>query len=92
VVGGQLETIQMLLKRGAPLEARNVYGATVLAQALWSAFNGEPGTDYIPIIETLVNASANIEDGLLDWLARQEGSSLLKDRIAEILLRRGAKS
>ncbi|MGD0620765.1 MAG: ankyrin repeat domain-containing protein [Bryobacteraceae bacterium] len=92
VVGGQLETIQMLLKRGAPLEARNVYGATVLGQALWSAFNGEPGTDYIPIIETLVNASANIEDGLLDWLARQEGSSLLKDRIAEILLRRGAKS
>jgi hypothetical protein len=64
----------------------------VLGQALWSAFNGEPGTDYVTIIETLIAAGAGIEDGLLDWLERQEGSSLLKDRIAEILLRRGAKS
>jgi ankyrin repeat protein len=92
VVGGQLETIRMLLKRGPPLEARNVYGATALGQALWSAFNGEPGVDHVTIIETLVNAGAKIEDGSLDWLARQEGSSSLKDRIAEVLLSYGAKS
>jgi ankyrin repeat protein len=92
VVGGQLETIRMLLKRGASLEARNVYGATVLGQALWSAFNGEPGVDYIPIIETLIAAGARIEDGSLDWLARQEGHSSIKERITEVLLRHGAKS
>ena len=92
VVGGQLKTIRMLLKRGAPLEARNVYGATALGQALWSAFNGEPGIDYVTIIETLIAAGARIEDGSLDWLSRQEGSSSLKDRIAEVLLRYGAKS
>jgi ankyrin repeat protein len=37
VVGGQLGTIRMLLERGAPLEVKNVYGGTVLGQALWSA-------------------------------------------------------
>jgi hypothetical protein len=82
----------MLLKRGAPLEARNVYGATALGQALWSAFNGEPGIDYVTIIETLIAAGARIEDGSLDWLSRQEGSSSLKDRIAEVLRHHGAKS
>jgi ankyrin repeat protein len=92
VVGGQLETIRMLLKRGAPLEARNVYGATALGQVLWSAFNREPGIDCVTIIETLIAAGAKIEDGTLDWLSRQEGSSSLKDRIAEVLLRHGAKS
>jgi hypothetical protein len=92
VVGGQLETIRMLLKRGASLEARNAYGATVLGQALWSAFNGEPAIDYVTIIETLIAAGAKIEDGSLDWLSRQEGSSSLKDRIADVLRRHGAKS
>src|SRR6185369_4503060 len=35
---GQLETVRMLIKRNAPLEVKNMYGGTVLGQALWSAF------------------------------------------------------
>ena len=65
----------------------------MLGQALWSAFNGELQTvDYATIIETLIATDAKIEDGSLDWLSRQDGSSSLKERIAELLRRHGAKS
>jgi ankyrin repeat protein len=80
VVGGQLETIKLLVERGAPLEARNVYGGSVLGQALWSAFNGEPDIDYVPIIEVLTGAGAKIED------------DATRARIAEVRRPHGAKS
>ena len=92
VVGGQLGTIRMLLERGAPLEAKNVYGGTVLGQALWSAINGDPGTDYVPIIQTLIEAGAEIPKGSLSWLEYAGRSSVVKARIAEVLRRHGAKS
>src|SRR6185503_18463761 len=37
---GQLEMIKFLLKFNPPLEARNIYGGTVLGQTLWSAAHG----------------------------------------------------
>jgi hypothetical protein len=93
VVGGQLGTIRLLLELGAPLEAKNVYGGTVLGQALWSAIHGDPGNDYVPIVETLIDAGAQIPPGSLSWLAEQEEpSSSAKARIAEVLRRHGAKS
>ena len=92
VVGGQLGTIRMLLERGAPLEVKNVYGGTVLGQALWSAINGDPGTDYVPIIQTLIEAGAEIPKGSLSWLEYAGRSSVVKARIAEVLRRHGAKS
>src|SRR5215510_802965 len=33
---GHLETVKMLLERNVPLEVKNMYGGTVLGQALWS--------------------------------------------------------
>src|SRR5205823_3220697 len=36
VVGGHLQSIKLLLQRGAPLEELNAYGGTALGQALWS--------------------------------------------------------
>jgi ankyrin repeat protein len=89
--GGQLATVKLLIERKAPLEAMNVYGGTVLGQALWSAVN-EPQADHVAIIETLLAAGAKMEDGSLAWLAQQEASPLLKERIAEVLRRHGAKS
>jgi hypothetical protein len=66
--GGHLDTLKMLLARGAPLEVKNQYGGTVLDQALWSAAHdaggwggNHPGLDYAPIVEALVAAGANIE-------------------------------
>ncbi len=61
VVGGQLETIKLLVELGAPLEATNTYGGTVLGQALWSAANGDPRIDYVPMIETLLDAGARVD-------------------------------
>ena len=92
VVGGQLETIKLLLERGAPLEVKNVYGGTVLGQALWSAIHGDAGVDYVPIIETLIEAGAEIAPGSLGWLEGEGGSSKAMARIAEVLRRHGAKS
>jgi ankyrin repeat protein len=86
VVGGELATIKLLLERGAPLEARNTYGGTALGQALWSAFNGDSGIDYVPVIEMLIDAGAKVEPGSLAWLAPQSGSASTKTRL-EILLR-----
>ncbi|MGA3323671.1 MAG: ankyrin repeat domain-containing protein [Terriglobia bacterium] len=92
VIGRQLDTIKLLLKRGAPLEARNVYGGTALGQALWSAINGDPAIDYVPTIETLIEAGAEIDPGLLTWLAQRGGSSSVKAHLEEVLRRHGAKS
>lgn len=61
VIGGGLETVNLLLKRGAPLEATNVYGGTVLGQATWCVINGDRSVDYVPIISALLAAGARIE-------------------------------
>jgi ankyrin repeat protein len=80
VVGGQLDTIRLLLHHGAPLETKNEYGATPLGQALWSATNGGTEIDYVSIVETLIEAGAKVED------------DSTKAHIAELLRRHGAKS
>jgi ankyrin repeat protein len=92
VVGGKLATIKLLLERGAPLDARNVYGATAFGQALWSAFNGDSGIDYLPVIEILIDAGAKVDPGSLAWLAKQAGSESMKVRLEALLRRHGATS
>lgn len=59
VHAGQLSTIDLLIRRGAPLEVRNVYGGTALGQAIWSAHNDGPG-DYPQVVERLVDAGADV--------------------------------
>ena len=49
---GNLETLRMLIKRGAPLEQLNMYGGTVLGCVLWSAVF-EPRDTHGAIIEEL---------------------------------------
>jgi ankyrin repeat protein len=92
VIGGHCDTIQLLLERGASLEAKNAHGGTPLGQALWSAMNGDLGIDHVPVIELLIGAGAKIEEGSLAWLAKQDGSAVVKARIAELLRHLGAKS
>jgi ankyrin repeat protein len=57
---GQLELIKFLLKFKPPLEARNIYGGTVLGQTLWSAAHGGDPLLYAEIIETLIAAGAKV--------------------------------
>jgi hypothetical protein len=79
---GQLEIIKLLLARGAPLEAKNVYGGTVLGQTTWSVMHGEPSIDFVPVIETLLKAGARIEEA--DY---PTGNA----RVDELLRRHGAR-
>ncbi len=59
---GRLDNVRVLLKRDPPLEARNVYGGTVLGQTLWSAAHGGDPKTYTEIIETLLAAGAQLRD------------------------------
>jgi len=68
---GQLQMIKLLLERGAPLEAKNVYGGTVLGQATWSVMHGDPSIDFVPVIEALLAAGARIEEA--DYPTGNEG-------------------
>jgi hypothetical protein len=60
---GNLETVELLIERKAPLEQQNSYGGTVLGGTLWAAFN-EPRADHLGIIEALLAAGAQVEP---DW-------------------------
>jgi ankyrin repeat protein len=62
VIGRQLETVKLLLARGAPLEARNVYGGTVLGQTTCCVINADRFSDYVPIITALLDAGASVEE------------------------------
>ncbi len=62
VIGGQLDIVKLLLRHGAPLETENVYGGTVVGQALWSAAHGGDPDLYIDILETLVAAGAKLPE------------------------------
>lgn len=61
--GGHLGILRLLLARSTPLEATNVYGGTVLGQAVWSAIHHRQ-PDHLEIIRTLVGAGARAGD---DW-------------------------
>jgi ankyrin repeat protein len=90
VVGGKLSTVNLLLKRGAPLEELNAYGGTALGQAGWSFANGDPRIDYVPIFETLLAAGAKIQDGWVEWLQQQSMRPAgERSRIAELFRRYG---
>jgi len=70
VIGARLETVALLLRHHAPLEAKNNYGGTVLGQAVWCALNSDSAGPYLPVIELLLQAGAKIEPGMEDVLAR----------------------
>jgi hypothetical protein len=83
VIGRQLETVNLLIKRGAPLEAKNVYGGTVLGQATWCVINDDRSVDYVPIISALLDAGARVEEA--DYPTGNE-------RVDDLLHRSGARS
>ncbi|MET0393326.1 MAG: ankyrin repeat domain-containing protein [Chitinophagaceae bacterium] len=95
LLGAHANVIRLLLSRGAPLETRNAYGGTALGAALWAVANGhevnrwpETGTDYIAIIEILLQAGAVIEPGMLEWIAGENGiSSDMKERLGMLMRR-----
>jgi ankyrin repeat protein len=86
--GGHLNTVKLLISRGAPLELKNVWGGAVLGNVLWFALNHDPNVDYSPIVEAVIDAGAYAEPGWGAWWRRQNPlfpSS--KERIAQLLER-----
>ena len=82
---GRLEVVKLLIARNAPMEVRNMYGGTVLEQALWSAVN-EHRESHGAIIEALIEAGAYIEPGTLEWWDEQDvPSRKTKAYVARIL-------
>jgi hypothetical protein len=63
--GGHLDLVELLIKRGAPLEQKNVYGGTVLASTMWFAYNVSPAefaqNDYPAVIDALAAAGARTD-------------------------------
>jgi ankyrin repeat protein len=82
---GHLDTVKLLLARNAPLEAKNVYGGTVLGQTLWSVIH-HPMPSHREIVEALLAAGAKVED---DWLTGNRGIDELLQRA---LVQRGKRA
>lgn len=56
---GQSEVVEILIRDGASLEAKNMYGGTVLGGAVWSAAHElRPG--HSQVIEALLRAGARV--------------------------------
>ena len=58
---GHLDTLRMLIGRGASLERKNRYGGTSLGGALWGLLNATPDTpaeSYVSVIELLGRCQA----------------------------------
>jgi Ankyrin repeats (3 copies) len=78
---GQLKTVELLIRKGAPLETLNAHGGTVLGITVWSAIH-EPKPDHLQIIEALLKAGANVSaanypsgDERIDELLRRYGAA-----------------
>jgi len=65
--GGHLDTVKLLIRRGAPLELKNVWGGTVLGNILWFAMNYDPNIDYTPIVEAVVAGGAHVDPDFIKW-------------------------
>lgn len=84
---GQLETVGMLIEKNISMEVKNIYGGTMLGQALWSA-RFEHRDAHAEIVERLIAAGAYVEPGTVEWWLEQEvPSEAAKKRIADALLK-----
>lgn len=80
---GYPETVERLLEWHAPLEARNVYGGTVLDQVVWATQHEGVRPHHVAILERLIAAGARVDPG---WL-RAEHHPPLDERVANVLRR-----
>jgi hypothetical protein len=70
--GADLRIIDLLVRHGAPLEKRNMYGGTVLGQAVWFAFHGDPAKirDYALVIDALIAAGAHASPKMMEHIEK----------------------
>jgi tetratricopeptide (TPR) repeat protein len=84
---GRLDVIKLLIERGVPMEVKNMYGGTVFGQAMWSAIH-ENTPQHAEIVEELVKAGAEVEEGYPEWWEKQDVPDPdTKAKIADVLKR-----
>jgi hypothetical protein len=95
LLGGHIDTIRLLIKKGAPLETRNRYGGTPLGMALWAIRHRDPvhtwpetRIDNVGVIEALLTGGAEVGPGILATLQWQPRSRIKKE-IEQLLIRFG---
>jgi len=89
--GGHPEIMRLFIDRGISLEVENMYGGTVLGQALWSAVN-EHKRSHAEVIEMLIDAGAIVEHGTLEWWNEQDiPDAETKVRVANALTLAGSR-
>jgi ankyrin repeat protein len=57
---GHIDVMESLIRGKAPLEARNVYGGTVLDFTAWASLNAPRTPDYVPVVQCLLRAGADV--------------------------------
>jgi hypothetical protein len=98
VLGAHIDTVNLLIDRGASLENVNKYGGTVLGSALWAVIHSDPvyrwpstKVDFPAIIEILLKAGAVVRQGVISWLQQtDEIPPERKQPIEELLKKYGA--
>ena len=55
-----LDTMAVLIAAAAPLEARNIYGGTVLDSTVYGAVHSGAPAGYVPTLERLIAAGADL--------------------------------
>ena len=80
ILGGQSRTVELLLRKGASLTTKNVYGGTALDQAVWSATHTDSGLDYLSIIDLLVKAGSQMDSETATWFAKYRDGMAKKSR------------
>jgi len=84
---GRLDVVRLLVERKVPMEVKNMYGGTVLGQAIWSAVY-EHTSQHAEIIEMLIEGGAVVEPGTQKWWLEQEVPSReTKQYVADMLTR-----
>ncbi|MCE7062026.1 ankyrin repeat domain-containing protein [Dyadobacter sp. CY343] len=78
---GYSETVQILLDRKAPLEARNEFGGTVLDQTLWATTHEGVMPAHLTIIRKLITAGAVIHP----WWLFSNLNPTLDERVVALL-------
>lgn len=71
---GNVDALRVLLHHGVPLEVRNMYGGTALAQTVWSAVN-QPMPGQRDAIKELIRAGADVKE--VDFPTGNAGIDLL---------------
>jgi hypothetical protein len=84
--GGHLDLMQLLISRGADLEALNEYGGTVLSSTLWFAYNVNDREfaqrNFPRVIEFLIAAGARTDfyPGLIEEIEGVRARERRNDR------------